>query len=79
MVTLTVDGTRETVLEGGASVFDGDFSPSDSLSSIGFWLSDWRYCQPNARPHKKSRVFVPWTSCLYVVAKEERRDIKRMP
>jgi hypothetical protein len=72
IVTLTIDGIRETVLEGEASVFDADFSPGDSSSSIGFWLSNWRHCQPNARPHKKSCVFVPWTSCLYVVTKEEK-------
>ena len=72
IVVLTIDGTKETVLEGEADVFDSNFSPSDSLSSIGFWLSNWKCCQLGARPHKKSRVFVPWTSCLYAETKEEK-------
>lgn len=72
VVTLTIDGSKETVLKGEAPVFDGNFSPSGNLSNIGFWLSNWRHCQISARPHKKSQVFIPWTSCLYVETKEEK-------
>lgn len=76
LIHLTLDGVKETVIEGDTAIFDKvvDYEKGyDSrLRDIGFWLSDWRYCQTDARPHKKSRVFVPWTSCLMVESNDER-------
>jgi len=70
IVTLTIDTIKETRLEGEAPLFGngtGYMRGFDShLRDIGFWLTDWRYCQTDARPHKKSKVFVPWASCLMV-------------
>ncbi|MBA7593473.1 hypothetical protein ES703_00393 [subsurface metagenome] len=69
IVTLTIDGTKETRFEGDSAIFgDGiDYKKGfDSrLRDIGFWLSDWRYSGRSGPPHK-SRVFVPWGSALYI-------------
>ena len=69
IVTLTIDGTKETRLEGEAPIFgDGiDYKKGfDSrLKNIGFWLTDWRYAG-HSGPNNKSRVFVPWSSALMV-------------
>ena len=63
IATLTIDGTKETRIEGDARVFDNHLHPW--LGDIGFWLDNWRYAGHNGS-NQKSRVFVPWTSCLYV-------------
>jgi len=64
IATLTI-GVIETIIEGDTDIFT-QVSHERWLNSIGFWLSNWRYCQAHAKPHKKSRVFVPWTSCFMV-------------
>lgn len=69
-VTLTIDGVKETVLEGVSSLFsDGvDYMKGfDSrLRDIGFWLENWNYAGQGGAKHK-GRVFVPWTSALYIL------------
>ena len=68
MVTLTIDGTKETRIEGDTDVFDKRLSYECShkrLAAIGFWLSAWKYAGYSGPSHK-SRVFCPWTSCLMV-------------
>lgn len=69
MVHLTVDEVKETILEGDAAVFRNhvDYSKGfDSrLRDIGFWLENWRY-EGHRGPNNKSRVFVPWSSALYI-------------
>ena len=74
IVTLTIDGIKETRLEGETAVFDRgvkyERGYDSRLKDIGFWLSDWRYAEVGANNHK-SRVFIPWTSCLLVETLEE--------
>lgn len=68
IVTLTIDGMKETRIEGESKVFDGgDPMQWDILEfrQIGLWLDSWRYAEVGANNHK-SRVFVPWSSVLYV-------------
>jgi len=69
IATLTIDGIKETRLEGDSAIFD---SPVDyqkgynkRLAAIGFWLENWRYAGHGGRNHN-NRVFVPWSSALYV-------------
>ena len=63
IVHLTMDGTKETRLEGDAKIFDSRLKPW--LGDIGFWLSDWRYAGHSGQNHK-GRVFIPWGSALYI-------------
>lgn len=67
-------GNPEITLVGEAPVFakqiDYRKGYDKTLSNIGFWLENWRY-KGNSGPANKSRVFVPWTSALYIVALEE--------
>jgi len=67
IVTLTITPIKETVIEGEALVFNGVFDGLDELErrGLGFWLTDWKYCELHAAKHD-SKVFVPWTSCLFV-------------
>ena len=70
---LTIDGIKETVIEGHTDVFDrlGSYEGTHRrLASIGLWLAQWKYCETNAKPHK-SKVFVPWTSLLMIETVEE--------
>lgn len=72
IVTL-LDMGKETKLEGDSPIFgNGDYTRGvdTRLRDIGFWLENWSYCQPEARPHKKSRVFIPWSSCLFIETEE---------
>jgi len=75
IVTLTIDRTKETRLEGDSPIFgDGiDYKKGfDSrLRDLGFWLTDWRYAG-HSGPNNKSRVFVPWSSALMVETNDER-------
>lgn len=71
IATITIDGTKETRLEGESAFMAGE--PGDQLEQkgLGFWLDKWQYQQSEGKgAYHKSRVFVPWTSCLYV----ETRD-----
>ena len=70
---LTIDGIKETVIEGDTDVFDrlGSYEGTHRrLASIGFWLSDWRFGESNSRKHTKSKVFIPWGSILYIETEE---------
>jgi len=72
-VTLTIDWIKETRLIGDSPIFGNgvDYKRGfDSrLRDIGFWLTDWRYDRRSG-PNNKSRVFVPWGSCLMVECPE---------
>lgn len=69
MVHLTIDGEKETKLEGDAPIFGNhsDYKKGfDSrLRDKGFWLYHWRYAGYAGPPHKKG-VFVPWGSARFV-------------
>lgn len=75
IVTLTGSGTEEVRLEGEVPILGngtGYKRGFDShLRDIGFWLTDWRYAG-HSGPNNKSRVFMPWTSCLMVETNGER-------
>lgn len=66
IVTLTITGDKETMLEGYASFCDADVLEQ---KGIGFWLDSWK-CAGEKRPHK-SRCFCPWTSVLMMETKDE--------
>ena len=72
-VTLTI-GEKETRLVGKAPAFGNgvDYKKGfDSrLRNLGFWLSDWHY-EGHGGPAHRSKVFIPWTSCLMVETPEE--------
>ncbi|MBA7654347.1 hypothetical protein ES703_62224 [subsurface metagenome] len=63
IATLAIDGTKEIRLEGDAQIFGSHLKPW--LGDIGIWLENWRYAG-HSGPNNKSKVFVPWTSCLMV-------------
>ena len=68
---LTIDGTKETRIEGDSPFMAGE--PGDVLErkGLGVWLNDWRdNLAKGKRSHRRSRVFVPWSSCLYVETRE---------
>jgi hypothetical protein len=67
-VTLTIDGTKETVIEGEARLFDAEVESSgDKLEAegLGIWMSNYRINNQRGRA-RRGRVFIPWTSTLYV-------------
>jgi len=68
-VHLTIDGTKETRIEGDSAIFGNGIDYKKGFDSrlrdIGFWLDNWRYAG-HSGPNQKSRVFIPWTSALYV-------------
>lgn len=68
--TITI-GTIETRVQGESPFLEG--RPGDSLErkGLGFWLD--RYSLNGNGRRQKGRVFVPWTSCLYL---EERNGGK---
>ncbi len=72
IVPVTISGNGETVLEGESRLFcDGPekyLKGCDSrLMQLGFWLEDWRYVSgKSAGTNHKGRVFIPWTSVLYI-------------
>jgi len=65
IATLTIDGMRETKIEGDSAFLDG--TPGDALEEkgLGFWLSKYRIGSQRGRV-LRSRAFVPWSSALYV-------------
>ncbi|MBA7575107.1 hypothetical protein ES708_33844 [subsurface metagenome] len=74
IVTLTIDGTKETRIEGEAQIYDApDIEPLEPLEArgIGFWLDNWRYAGVGS-PNHKGQVFCPWTSVLMVETKEAK-------
>lgn len=68
-VHLTIDGINETRIEGDCPIFDDlvDYQKGydKRLANIGFWLTSWKH-SGHSGPNYKSRVFIPWTSALYV-------------
>ena len=68
IVTLTIDGTKETVIEGDAGVFDTYWTPKGELEDrqVGFWLENYRFIEAEGKRYRKGKVFCPWTSVLYV-------------
>ena len=72
-VIVAIDGSKETALVGDSVVFGPvDYMKGDDklLRDIGFWLSDWRYDSHGGRANS-SRVFIPWSSALYIVELKE--------
>lgn len=68
IVTL-VDTGKETRIEGDSPIFSNGIDYKKGFDSrlrdIGFWLDNWRYAG-HSGPNQKSRVFIPWMSCLIV-------------
>jgi hypothetical protein len=75
-VHLTIDGQKETILEGEARSFDGLSERNDVLENkgLGFWLERYRFAEAEGKRYQKGRVFCPWTSVLYVQTREEGSD-----
>ena len=71
-VHLTIDGQKETILEGEAPSFDSLSDHKDDLEEkgLGFWLEHYRFVESEGRRYRQGRVFCPWTSVLYVQTKE---------
>jgi len=69
-VHLTIDGQKETILEGEARSFDGDRNDVLEDKGLGFWLEHYRFVEHEGKRYRKGRVFCPWTSVLYVQTKE---------
>ena len=68
---LTIDGNKETRIEGDSPFMAGE--PGDELErkGLGVWLNDWSDNPAKGkRSHHRSRVFVPWSSCLYIETRE---------
>jgi len=65
VVHLTLDGMKESILEGDSTFLSG--APGDELEQkgLGFWLSEWRCAELHSHS-RKGRVFIPWPSALYV-------------
>ncbi len=63
IAVLTIDGVKETRIEGDAQIFDSHVKPW--LGNIGMWLKNWRYAG-HTGPYREGEVFVPWSSCLMV-------------
>jgi len=62
-VYLTLDGEKETRIEGDARIFDNRLKPW--LGDIGFWLDNWKSAGYGG-PNNKGRVFIPWGSVLFI-------------
>jgi len=69
-VHLTIDGQKETILEGEAHSFDGNRDDNLEDKGLGFWLEHYRFVEPEGKHYRRGRVFCPWTSVLYVQTKE---------
>ena len=69
IATLTLDGTKETRIEGDSAFLGG--APGDKLEQkgLGFWLDDWQL--DNKGHNRKGRVFIPWTSALFIAEVRE--------
>jgi hypothetical protein len=78
IATVTIDGNRETRIEGDSPFMAGE--PGDELErkGLGVWLNDWRdETAKGRRGHRRSRVFVPWSSCLYIETREADSRLER--
>jgi hypothetical protein len=75
---ITIDGNRETMIEGDSPFMAGE--PGDELErkGLGIWLNDWSDNPAKGkRSHHRSKVFVPWSSCLYIETREVNRVEKK--
>ena len=70
IVTISADGANETRIEGNSPFLGGDQGDSLEEKGLGFWLTDHRFVESQRKPLRKGRVFIPWSSVLYI---EERR------
>jgi len=71
VATLTIDGTKETRIEGDSPFMSGERGDKLEQRGLGVWVCNWRYGWPEGKgTHHKSRVFIPWSSCLYMETKE---------
>ena len=70
IATIAIDGTKETRIEGDSPFMSGE--PGDRLEQqgLGVWVYNWR-CDGRGRFHR-GKVFLPWTSCLYIETKERK-------
>ena len=78
LAILTIDGIKETRIEGDSPFMAGE--PGDELEQkgLGVWLNDWSDNPAKCtRSHHRSRVFVPWSSCLYIETREVNRVEKK--
>jgi hypothetical protein len=75
-VLLTLDGVKELILEGDTAIFDDEVPLEERrLSSLGFWISRWQHCTGGDKGgYHKGRVFIPWSSALYVESLEDERN-----
>jgi hypothetical protein len=68
---LTIDGNKETRIEGDSPFMAGEIGDDLEQKGLGVWLDDWRdNLVKGSRSYSKSRVFVPWSSCLYIETRE---------
>jgi len=68
IATLTV-GEKEIGIEGDGPIFgnpDYKKGVDARLRDIGFWLENWRYAGNRGPNNKTGKVFIPWTSALYI-------------
>ena len=74
VIATLIDMGKETKLEGDAPVFGNGIDYTKGIDSrlrdIGFWLENWKYAG-HGGPNHKSRVFIPWSSALYIEGLKE--------
>jgi|GEM_PF-1529024 len=71
IATLTIDGAKETRIEGESPFMSGERGDKLEQRGLGVWVCNWRYDWPEGKgTYHKSRVFIPWSSCLYMETKE---------
>ena len=70
IATVSIDGSKETRLEGDSTFFSGVRGCRLEEKGLGFWLDHYRYLEPEGKgAYHKGRVFCPWSSVLYVETK----------
>lgn len=72
-VVLTIGRGTEIRLEGEAPFIDRIVSDELEQKGLGIWLGKWRYSGIEDKDWHSSRVFIPWSSVLYVEASSEER------
>ena len=70
IATITIDATKETMLEGDSPFMSGGSGDQLEQKGLGFWLDNYRFVESEGKRYRKGRVFCPWTSVLYVQTKE---------
>ena len=73
IVSLSINYTDEFRLIGDSPIFGDGIDYKNGVDShlrdIGFWITGWRFAGSSG-PNHKSRVFIPWGSCLLVECPE---------